>query len=148
MRAGGLIRSGRRGFHHLAVILVLIAYCFVGSFGGFGPAAGGHVPQEMVHLPGASRHVAITHDVQAALRSVGKEEQHAAVFQPGIDQMAGTAAPPAGKNPAVAAQQFAQFAQFIFSVFIDSSNAERPAETQTVAAVDPDWWLRTVVLHL
>lgn len=147
MRAGRPIRRG--GFDHFAVIMILIAYCFVGGLGGFGPAAGGHAPQEMVHLPGASRILAFTSDMQAGHRSTGEDGLHtAAVFRPGIDEAASATPPLGSKNPAAAAHEFTQLAQFVVSVLTGGSESELPAETRTVAAADPAWWLRTVVLHL
>jgi hypothetical protein len=149
MRAGRLVRSGGRGFDHFAVIMILIAYCFVGGFGGFGPAASGHVPQEMVHLPGAGRYMAVTHDVQASHRSAGEDGLHAtAVFRPGLDEVAGAAPPPASKSAARAAHDFPQFATLVLNIFLSVSDALPQFETQTVATAAPAWWLRTVVLHL
>lgn len=149
MRADGFLRNLGRGYDRLAVIMVLIAYIFVGGIAGFASSTSGHASQETVHLPSAKRDHGFSGDARfdhrpAAETATGHPSN---VIRQAPDPTGGTP-PPLLSKSAAAASDLAQFINLVLNYLTGARVLGPLLETQTVAAANPEWWLRTVVLHL
>jgi hypothetical protein len=150
MRAG-LLRSGKRGFDRLAVILVMLAYGFVGGITGFSPVTSGHEQIEMVHLPNVSRdsgeasgkHV---DRVVSAVDTDSAQSVAAHQFPHGSTDTT--------PKPTVSTHDDASRIAFVFNnvlsnfLSVSDENGSNLFASETVPSAGPAWWLRTVVLHI
>lgn len=155
IRAASYMGIGSSGYHHLAVIMVLIAYFFVGGIGGFESNGSGHPPQETLHLPSTIRDGGPATTLRLADTVSGEDDTHLQApqaFQYIVDRTSAVASPPPVTRESaisVTVDDFAHLAGLILNLLagMDQPAPQFPV-AQAFAPPNLDRWLRTVVLHL
>ena len=146
MQAASFLRNGGRGYGRLALILVLLAYVFVGGVGGFASSGSGHSWQETVHIPTADQEVGFGGETH--FHHYQYTERKRGVVRHTSDPTVGISPPTLAGKGDVAGNNLAAFVHFVLNYLTGARVPGLLLETQTVAIANPEWWLRTVVLHL
>ncbi len=149
----GAGRMGGRGWDRLTAIMILIAYFLIGGIGGFASSPSGHLPQETVHLSSINPHVDVVRDICFdPLHATPTDNGHHALsgFPRDFDETVGASSAQDVHSLAATTNQLTSFVHLILvnlqADFLPAGGLAM--DTRVLASANPEWWLRTVVLHL